>query len=94
MELLFSPPARYPDLYPVLNVLVTTPVFGFCLLWSIKSTVQIAWALQGPGTTLKREGAGLEPKAATSDKQLDKITVRPPLPESFRSQEEEKDRTS
>ncbi|KAG5648420.1 hypothetical protein DXG03_004994 [Asterophora parasitica] len=50
LELLLSPPARYPDLYPVLNVLVCTPVFVLTWLWSMKSGVEVAWALGGLGS--------------------------------------------
>ncbi|KAH9936376.1 ALG6, ALG8 glycosyltransferase family-domain-containing protein [Fomitopsis serialis] len=49
VELLFSPPARYPDLFPVLNVLLSTPVFGLVWLWSIRRGVEVSWALGGPG---------------------------------------------
>ncbi|KAG6909141.1 hypothetical protein DXG01_001893 [Tephrocybe rancida] len=37
LELVVSPPARYPDLYAVLNVLVSTPVFVLAWLWDIKT---------------------------------------------------------
>ncbi|KAF8645218.1 hypothetical protein AX16_008045 [Volvariella volvacea WC 439] len=49
LEVLFNPPARYPDLFPVLNVLVSTPVFVLTWLWSIKCGVEVSWALGGPG---------------------------------------------
>ncbi|TFK64631.1 hypothetical protein BDN72DRAFT_846397 [Pluteus cervinus] len=49
LEVLISPPARYPDLFPVLNVLVSTPVFVLTWLWSIKCGVEVSWALGGPG---------------------------------------------
>ena len=49
MELLIQPPARYPDLFPVLNVLVSTPVFGLVWLWSIKSGIEVGWAVVGLG---------------------------------------------
>ena len=42
-----NPPSRYPDIYPVLNVLVSTPVFVLVWLWSIKSGVEKQWALGG-----------------------------------------------
>jgi alpha-1,3-glucosyltransferase len=50
-ELLVTPPARYPDLFPVLNVLVSAPVFGLAWLWSIKRCVEIKWSLGGLGTS-------------------------------------------
>ncbi|EGN97885.1 glycosyltransferase family 57 protein [Serpula lacrymans var. lacrymans S7.3] len=51
LEFVFTPPARYPDLFPVLNVLVSTPVFVLIWLWSIKRGVEVGWALEGlPGS--------------------------------------------
>lgn len=49
IELLIPPPSRYPDIYPVLNVLVSTPVFIFIWLWSIKCGMEAGWALSGIG---------------------------------------------
>ncbi|KAH9891589.1 ALG6, ALG8 glycosyltransferase family-domain-containing protein [Cubamyces lactineus] len=49
-ELLFRPPARLPDLFPVLNVLVSTPVFALVWLWCIKRGVEVSWALGGLGS--------------------------------------------
>lgn len=49
MELILSPPSRYPDLYPVLNVLICTPVFMLTWLWSIKCGIEVGWALGGLG---------------------------------------------
>ena len=48
-ELLIEAPARYPDLFPVLNVLISTPVFVLVWLWSIKCGVEVGWALGGLG---------------------------------------------
>lgn len=57
VELIVAPPARYPDLFPVLNVLVSTPVFGLIWLWSIKRSVEVSWAMSGlPGKRGKTEG--------------------------------------
>ena len=50
MEFIILPPARYPDLFPVLNVLVSTPVFGLVWLWSIKSGIEVGWAVVGLGS--------------------------------------------
>lgn len=47
IEFVLSPPARYPDIFPVLNVLISTPVFALVWLWSIKSGFEIAWAMGG-----------------------------------------------
>ncbi|KAF9475649.1 glucosyltransferase [Pholiota conissans] len=49
LELIFAPPARYPDIFPVLNVLISTPVFFLTWLWSIKCGVEVGWALGGLG---------------------------------------------
>jgi len=47
MEIVFRPPARYPDLFPVLNVLITMPIFFFTWLWSIKSIIEAHWTAGG-----------------------------------------------
>ncbi|KAH7919268.1 hypothetical protein BV22DRAFT_1023274 [Leucogyrophana mollusca] len=55
LELVISPPARYPDLFPVLNVLVCTPVFGLVWLWSVKRGIEVGWATGGlPGSGARR----------------------------------------
>ncbi|KAE8210846.1 hypothetical protein CF327_g5335 [Tilletia walkeri] len=36
---------RYPDLYPVLNVVLCTPVFGLIWLWSLKRQLEIGFAV-------------------------------------------------
>ena len=52
LELLISPPSRYPDIFPVLNVLISTPVFVLVWLWSIRCGVETGWALGGlPGSS-------------------------------------------
>ncbi|KAF8903146.1 glucosyltransferase [Gymnopilus junonius] len=48
-EVVISAPARYPDIYPVLNVLISTPVFFLAWLWSIKCGVEVGWAVSGIG---------------------------------------------
>lgn len=55
LELTLSPPARYPDLYPVLNVLLSCGVFGCVWLWANKRLVEEGWAM-GAGAGA---GAGL-----------------------------------
>jgi alpha-1,3-glucosyltransferase len=50
LELLIKSPARYPDLFPVLNVLLSTPIFGLTWLWSIKRGVEVSWAMGGLGS--------------------------------------------
>ncbi|KIK01855.1 glycosyltransferase family 57 protein [Laccaria amethystina LaAM-08-1] len=49
LEWVITPPARYPDLFAVLNVLISTPVFVVAWLWSIKSGIEVGWALGGLG---------------------------------------------
>ncbi|KAG6831930.1 hypothetical protein H0H92_006531 [Tricholoma furcatifolium] len=51
LEMVIAPPSRYPDVYPVLNVLVSTPVFVLAWLWSIKSGFEVGWAIGGLGST-------------------------------------------
>lgn len=80
LEMVVTPPARYPDLFPVLNVLVSTPVFGLIWLWSIKRGVQVSWAiagLPGSGTDTKTRLA----KDGTHDSENEHAsgTVRRPL---------------
>ncbi|TFK52429.1 glucosyltransferase, partial [Heliocybe sulcata] len=50
LEMIITPPVRYPDLFPVLNVLVSTPVFVLTWLWSMKCGLQTLWALGGLGS--------------------------------------------
>ena len=51
LEMVVTPPDRYPDLFPVLIILISTPVFGLIWLWSIKRGIEDGWALGGlPGS--------------------------------------------
>jgi alpha-1,3-glucosyltransferase len=47
LQLFVSPPARYPDIFTVLNVLCSAGVFGLSWLWSIKRGIEVNWALGG-----------------------------------------------
>jgi len=49
LEILVDPPSRYPDLFPVLNVLLCAPIFGITWLWSIKRSTEVTWAISGIG---------------------------------------------
>ncbi|KAK2465327.1 hypothetical protein APHAL10511_002681 [Amanita phalloides] len=49
LEWVVTPPSRYPDLFPVLNVLVCTPALVLAWLWSIKSGMEVAWTVGGVG---------------------------------------------
>ncbi|KAG8825723.1 Glucosyltransferase-like protein [Serendipita sp. 401] len=49
-ELVISPPARYPDIFPVLNTLISGGVFGLAWLWSLKRLVELSWAMGSLGT--------------------------------------------
>ncbi|ESK90477.1 glycosyltransferase family 57 protein [Moniliophthora roreri MCA 2997] len=49
LEMIITPPERYPDLFAVLNVLVSTPAFVLAWLWSIKSCIEVSWAIGGLG---------------------------------------------
>lgn len=53
-ELLFYPPARYPDLYPVLNVLLCSGIFGLSLLWGLKKQLEAGWGISGLSMTPKK----------------------------------------
>ncbi|KAF5369312.1 hypothetical protein D9758_002725 [Tetrapyrgos nigripes] len=57
-ELFFNPPARYPDLFPVLNVLICTPVFFCAWLWSIKCCIEVSWALGGLSSSTSNSNPG------------------------------------
>lgn len=52
-EFILPAPARYPDIFPVLNVLISTPVFILAWLWSIKNGIEVGWALGGLGQARK-----------------------------------------
>ena len=47
LEMLLPPPSHLPHIYPVLNVLLCTPVFTFTWLWSIKRSVEVSWGIGG-----------------------------------------------
>jgi len=47
LQLFITPPVRYPDIFPVLNVLCSACVFGLSWLWSIKRGIEVNWALGG-----------------------------------------------
>ncbi|KAH8104721.1 glycosyltransferase family 57 protein [Cristinia sonorae] len=51
IELIIPPPTRLPDIYPVLNVLISTPVFVLTWLWSIKRGIEVSWASGGLGSS-------------------------------------------
>lgn len=44
-ELVYVPPSRYPDLFPVLNAVLCAGVFGIAYLWSLKRLVELSWAM-------------------------------------------------
>ena len=63
-EILFNPPASLPDLYPVLNVLLSAGIFGLSWLWSIKRLVEISWAMGPLGSSVqltRNDRKNLEP---------------------------------
>ncbi|ORY32289.1 ALG6, ALG8 glycosyltransferase family-domain-containing protein [Naematelia encephala] len=43
------PPARYPDLWVVLNVLLSFSVFSISYLWGLKKLLEGSWAIGGLG---------------------------------------------
>ncbi len=40
-----APPSRYPDLFPVLNVLISAGVLGACWIWAGKRLFEEAMGL-------------------------------------------------
>lgn len=64
-ELLVAPPPRFPDIFPVLNVLISTPVFALVWLWSVKRGVEVSWALGGLGTRSKTSASQKKPISAS-----------------------------
>ncbi|KAG1884188.1 glycosyltransferase family 57 protein [Suillus subluteus] len=67
LELTVTPPARYPDLFPVLNVLICTPIFGLIWLWSIKRSVEVSWAMSGLPGKREKEGPSSTAPAISAD---------------------------
>jgi hypothetical protein len=56
---LYPPPYRYPDLWVVLNVLLSFGVFSGLWLWSLSRLVKEAWGiggLRGLGTVQASHG--------------------------------------
>ncbi|KAI0081538.1 hypothetical protein K474DRAFT_1656321 [Panus rudis PR-1116 ss-1] len=51
IETIIPPPRSLPDIFPVLNVLISTPVFALTWLWSIKRSVEVGWAIGGLGSS-------------------------------------------
>jgi alpha-1,3-glucosyltransferase len=77
LEMVVTPPARYPDLFPVLNILVSTPVFGLIWLWSIKRGIQVGWAIAGlPGSRTDNKIPLARDGAHDSDNEHPSATVR------------------
>lgn len=55
LEIFIAPPSRYPDVYPVLNVLICAPVFMCTWLWSWRGGLEVGWALVNPGSGSKTD---------------------------------------
>ena len=64
--MIITPPSRYPDLFAVLNVLISTPVFALTWLWSIKCGVEVGWALSGLGSMSTVSKSSKDANVATS----------------------------
>ncbi|KAJ3555109.1 hypothetical protein NM688_g2762 [Phlebia brevispora] len=69
LETLIPPPARLPDIYPVLNVLISTPVFAFTWLWAIKRGIEVGWAIGGLGHAQASSPSSSSALAASRSKQ-------------------------
>ena len=65
--MMIIPPSRYPDLFAVLNVLISTPVFVLTWLWSIKCGVEVSWALGGLGSITRASKSSKVADGATSN---------------------------
>ncbi|THU87032.1 hypothetical protein K435DRAFT_731058 [Dendrothele bispora CBS 962.96] len=83
LELLFDPPSRYPDLFTVLNVLISTPVFFCTWLWSIKCCIEVSWALGGLTGSGTSSGARPSSRAASVVSAGDEGVVLPNLREKL-----------
>ncbi|KAJ8474521.1 hypothetical protein ONZ45_g15921 [Pleurotus djamor] len=79
-ECVVSPPSKYPDIFPVLNVLISTPVFVLVWLWSIKSSIEVSWALGGIGPTKKASSTTHNGHAAV----IEEDAAKEPLPDVAR----------
>lgn len=80
LEMFVTPPARYPDLFAVLNVLVSTPVFGLIWLWSIKRGIQVGWAITGlPGSGTDTKIKPAKDGIRDSDNESTSTSPRSPL---------------
>ncbi|RDB17831.1 Dolichyl pyrophosphate Man9GlcNAc2 alpha-1,3-glucosyltransferase [Hypsizygus marmoreus] len=68
LEFIFAPPSRYPDIYPVLNVLISTPVFVLTWLWSIKCGIEVGGGLgSGGGVAGERRPPSVSEHSVTAD---------------------------
>ncbi|KAF8505356.1 glucosyltransferase [Hysterangium stoloniferum] len=77
-EAIIKPPTRYPDLFPVLNVLISALVFFLTWLWSIKRGVEVGWALGGlPSTKGAKDGEKTEQTGKVESSSVRKRSVRP-----------------
>ena len=78
-ELLYTPPPRYPDLFPVLNALLCAGVFGLAYLWSLKRLVELGWAmgsLRNAGTSTT--GGNVNVNGAGAGTAASRTIGRPP----------------
>jgi len=67
LEMIITPPSRYPDLFAVLNVLISTPVFVLTWLWSVKRGVGVGWALSGLGSISNASKPSKDADGATAN---------------------------
>lgn len=65
--------ARYPDLFPVLNVLLNAPVLGLIWLWSLKRQLEVGWALGLGGWGVLSGGAGAGKKKKKGKRSADVV---------------------
>ena len=67
LESVTTAPKHLPDLYVVLNVLISCGVFGLGWLWSLKRLVEEAWGLVGLGGGKGAGNGHLSPTSASHD---------------------------
>ncbi|KAH7100843.1 ALG6, ALG8 glycosyltransferase family-domain-containing protein [Auriculariales sp. MPI-PUGE-AT-0066] len=74
LELVVAPPARYPDLFAVLNVLLSAPIFALAWLWSTARLVQVSWAVGVLGGSSSRTPTS---RKAADEKEKERVQSVP-----------------
>jgi len=78
-------PRRYPDLFPVLNVLLCSFGFGMAWLWGLRKQLEAGWAIGGLGSGLhKKQDSVSSPSAASQPTETQLKTTASISPSSRR----------